>query len=91
MKTSATFLAGVLVGAALAIGVAAGASGGAAAQQLYQAPNPNEQLAAAPPASSYDPYTSGIGACVQANWGNSPPCRETMQPTSGQPNYWPYH
>jgi hypothetical protein len=40
-----------------------------------------------PPAWSYNPYTSGIGPCVQANRGNSPPCRETLVPTAGQPNY----
>src|SRR5436190_17605011 len=43
----------------------------------------------APASWSYDPYTSGMGACPQMNRGNSPPCRETLVPTAGQPNYSP--
>ena len=41
------------------------------------------------PSWSYDPYTSGSTACPQFNWGNSPPCREILSPTAGQPNYKP--
>jgi len=42
-----------------------------------------------PQSWSYDPYTSGSTACPQLNWGNSPPCRESLLPTAGQPNYRP--
>jgi hypothetical protein len=42
-----------------------------------------------PQSWSYDPYTSGSTACPQLNWGNSPPCRELLSPTAGQPNYNP--
>jgi len=76
----------------LAAALVAGASAVAAAQEPYATPYPpGYQVSATPPSWSYDPYTSGIGACVQANWGNSPPCRDFMEPTYGQPNYWPYH
>lgn len=64
----------------------------AAAQVPYQPPPAASYQAPATPQSwSYDPYTSGLGPCVQANWGNSPPCRDFMEPTYGQPNYWPAH
>jgi len=43
---------------------------------------------AAPPAWSYDPYTSGMTACVQ-HYPGEPPCKYTVDPTFGQPNYWP--
>jgi hypothetical protein len=45
---------------------------------------------AAPPAWSYDPYTSGLGPCPQRR-GGEPQCRYTVEPTYGQPNYWPAH
>ncbi len=77
----------LLAGFALAAMTAA-----AAAQMPYQPPpGVAYQVPAGPPEWSYDPYTSGMGACVQQNWGNSPPCRDSMDPTYGQPNYWPYH
>jgi hypothetical protein len=41
-----------------------------------------------PPEWSYDPYTSGLSPCPQRLPGDQP-CRETMQPSYGQPNYWP--
>jgi hypothetical protein len=41
-----------------------------------------------PPEWSYDPYTSGLGPCPQRLPGD-PPCRETVHPSYGQPNYWP--
>jgi hypothetical protein len=41
-----------------------------------------------PPSWSYDPYTSGLGPCPQRFPGD-PPCKETMEPTYGQPSYWP--
>jgi hypothetical protein len=67
-------------------------TGLASAQIPYQAPYQNwSQVQAMPPSWSYDPYTSGMGTCVQSNRGNSPPCRELIDPTYGQPNYWPYH
>lgn len=83
MQIRALLLAGVVLAATAAA---------AAAQAPYQPPPPAAayQVPVTPPASSYDPYTSGMGACVQANWGNSPPCKDFMEPTYGQPNYWPY-
>jgi len=68
---------------------------GAEAQQWPYPPAPYIQYYPsnpppnAPPSWSYDPYTSGTGACPQNNHGNSPPCRETLVPTAGQPNYSP--
>jgi hypothetical protein len=43
---------------------------------------------AAPPSWSYDPYTSGLGPCPQRFPGD-PPCRDTIEPTYGQPSFWP--
>src|SRR3954454_22233387 len=40
-----------------------------------------------PPEWSYDPYTSGLSPCPQRLPGDLP-CRETMQPSYGQPSYW---
>ena len=68
----------------------AGASLAASAQPFYPA-----YLYAAPPMATaptpwyYDPYTSGLGPCPQRRGGYDPPCRETMPPSYGQPNYWP--
>lgn len=44
---------------------------------------------AAPQSWSYDPYTSGLSACVQ--WRPSDPqsCRNQRLPTYGQPSYAP--
>ncbi len=78
----------------LAAAVLIGATVIAPAQVPYPDTEPNPryyQIPATPPSWSYDPYTSGIGPCVQMNKGNSPPCKEFMAPTYGQPNYWPYH
>ena len=41
-----------------------------------------------PPEWSYDPYTSGLSPCPQRLPGDEP-CRDTMQPSYGQPSYWP--
>ena len=61
----------------------------AAAQVPYEAtPPPAARVPATPPSWSWDPYTSGLGPCVQESWGNSPPCRDFMEPTYGQPSYW---
>jgi hypothetical protein len=49
---------------------------------------PYPQLSAAPPSWYYDPYTSGLGPCPQRR-PSDPPCRETMEPSFGQPSYWP--
>jgi hypothetical protein len=78
---------------ALLAGVALVATAAAAAAQVaYQPPSVTSyQVPATPPSWSWDPYTSGLGPCVQQNWGNSPPCRDFMEPTYGQPNYWPSH
>jgi len=79
----------ILLAATLLLGTAATVE----AQVPYQNPPPgwSSPAQAYPQAWSYDPYTSGIGACVQKNWGNSPPCKYFMEPTYGQPNYWQYH
>ena len=53
----------------------------------YQ-PYPSNLVPAAPQSWSYDPYTSGLGPCPQRGPGD-PPCKETMQPSYGQPSYWP--
>jgi hypothetical protein len=80
MRMRAGLLAGLML---VATAVAA------AAQAPYQPPPAAAYLApATPPSWSWDPYTSGLGPCVQQNWGNSPPCRDFMEPTYGQPNYW---
>lgn len=42
---------------------------------------------AAPPSWYYNPYTSGLGPCPQ-RYRTDPPCRETIQPSYGQPDYW---
>lgn len=76
----------------LAGAVVAATAATAAAQLPYQPPPAAVyQAPATPPSWSWDPYTSGLGPCVQQNWGNSPPCRDFMEPTYGQPNYWPTH
>lgn len=76
----------------LAAAVLLWAMAAAQAQVPYPPPAPWAYAPPAAPSSwSYDPYTSGMTACVQANRGNSPPCKYFMQPTYGQPNYWPYH
>jgi hypothetical protein len=43
--------------------------------------------AVAPPPAYYDPYTSGLGPCPQRYPGD-PPCRDTILPSYGQPDYW---
>jgi len=77
----------------LAVMALAGATAVAEAQAPYPMQYPNYQAPApiptTPPTWSYDPYTSGLTACPQSNWGNSPQCRETLVPTYGQPNYSP--
>jgi hypothetical protein len=50
---------------------------------------PSNPAPSTPQSWSYDPYTNGSTACPQVNWGNSPPCREILSPTAGQPNYNP--
>lgn len=74
----------------LAVALLAATAASAVAQAPYQPAPPAAayQVPATPPSWSWDPYTSGLGPCVQQNWGNSPPCREFMEPTYGQPNYW---
>ncbi len=48
----------------------------------------NPYVPTTPPAWSYDPYTSGQSPCPQRHPGD-PPCSETMDPSYGQPSYWP--
>jgi hypothetical protein len=66
----------------------------ASAQPQYQAipnnqaqPNPYNQVPAAPPSWYYNPYTSGLGPCPQ-RYPADPPCRDTIDPSYGQPSYW---
>jgi hypothetical protein len=68
----------VLTLALLAAPLAAGA-------QQYQAPP--QQRPATPPSWSYDPYTSGMGACPQKSPLDTQTCGQIMPPTYGQPNY----
>jgi hypothetical protein len=54
-----------------------------------QYPNyPYPYASMAPPAWSYDPYTSGLGPCPQRGPGDLP-CWDRIAPTYGQPSYWP--
>jgi hypothetical protein len=87
----------IFIGAALLVSATLVAS----AQPQYQQPQyqayPNNQVAVAPlpnpvsaipPSWYYDPYTSGLGPCPQ-RYQADPPCRETIDPSYGQPSYWP--
>lgn len=78
----------VLVGTALLAAIAFGASA-QTPQWPTVASYPYHPAPSTPPSWSYDPYTSGSTACPQVNRGNSPPCREILSPTAGQPNYKP--
>ena len=48
---------------------------------------PSYQVPPTPQAWSYDPYTSGLTACLQWKPGDLQNCRQQMPPTYGQPNY----
>ena len=48
---------------------------------------PYNPAPAAPASWSYNPYTSGLGKCVQRDRGDDS-CAERIRPTAGQPNYW---
>jgi hypothetical protein len=78
------------IGAAvlLASTIGAQAQPGPYPPYAYYPPYPYYHAPASPPSWSYDPYTSGLGACPNWTPGDSP-CRERMQPTFGQPNYRP--
>ena len=71
-----------LIGAAVLLG----ASVVARAQPQYQ-PYPYSPAQLAPPAWSYDPYTSGLAPCPQWFPGEPRGCRDDMPPTYGQPNF----
>lgn len=75
----------ILMAAALLAATAIGAQ----AQAPIQGAAPYQARPATPQSWSYDPYTSGMTACVQANWGNLPHCNYFISPTYGQPSYWP--
>jgi hypothetical protein len=79
-----------VIGAAVLIGttIAANAQRVPYPPYAYYPPYPIYQAPATAPSWSYDPYTSGLGACPQWLPGDSP-CREQMPPTYGQPNYSP--
>lgn len=64
--------------------VAAAFTGNAQAQYPYYYGYPS----APPPSWSYDPYTSGMSACVQ--WRPSDPdsCARQRTPSYGQPLYY---
>jgi hypothetical protein len=82
----------ILLSAALLVGTTLVAN----SQAQYQ-PYPNPQVAVTPPPSPqvpaaplswyYNPYTSGLGPCPQ-RYPTEPPCRETIEPSYGQPSYW---
>jgi hypothetical protein len=76
-----------IVGAVMLIGttIAAPAQQTGYPADAYYPPYP---VPAPPPAWNYDPYTSGLGACLNWTPGDLP-CRERIQPTFGQPNYRP--
>lgn len=74
-----------LLGAAMLLGSTLVAG----AQAQYPAyPYPYYQ-APPSPAWNYDPYTSGLANCPQRHPGE-PPCSQMIQPSYGQPNYWPH-
>lgn len=79
-----------MLGKSLALAALLGVSAATAAiaQQPFQ-PNhyPLSPAQALPPSWSYDPYTSGLGPCPQRRPGDEP-CRNTVFPTYGQPDYW---
>jgi hypothetical protein len=52
-------------------------------QQFY----PSNSAPAAPASWSYNPYTSGLSACLNRGRGDDR-CSETTATTAGQPNYW---
>lgn len=79
------FVCAAIFGAVLI--VAAGVS--AMAQLPYSPPwwpSP-PPTSAAPPAWHYNPYTSGLGPCPN-RYPTDPPCRQTVDPSYGQPSYW---
>lgn len=79
----------LLLGAAFLIGATFAVSA-QAQYQTYPYAAPYASVAGGPAAWNYDPYTSGLGPCPQ-RYRTDPQCRYTMQPTYGQPNYWPAH
>ncbi len=74
------------IAAALAAGLAATAQ----AQPSYPGYYSYYPAPAAAPSWNYDPYTSGLGPCPQRKAGD-PQCRYTVNPTFGQPDFWPNH
>jgi hypothetical protein len=77
-------LMNVILGSAL---IAVSLTAGAHAQYPYQgAPYQPPQH---PASWSFDPYTSGLGPCVQKDHKDLAPCSAIMPPTYGQPSYWP--
>lgn len=89
----------LLIGAVCLVGTALPATAQAQYQpyshtQLSQVPlyqPPYVPVPATPPASSYDPYTSGLSPCPQRDPRDSVSCREQMPPTYGQPDLRPSH
>jgi len=76
----------ILTGAVL---VAASAAAAQAQVPYWPYANPyNNPAVAAPPAWSYDPYTSGMAPCPQWRPGDLNRCAQQMPPTYGQPNFW---
>lgn len=89
MTLTKSLIAGamILVGAAISAG----------AQPLQPTPFPYNWIFGpyqyaytpmAPLSWYYNPYTSGLGPCPERLPGD-PPCRETMDPSYGQPSFWP--
>jgi hypothetical protein len=78
-----------LVRSTLAAAICLAATASAAqAQAPYPAYIPGP-APAAPQSWSYDPYTSGLSACVQWRPGDTQSCRNQRLPTYGQPSYAP--
>jgi hypothetical protein len=57
----------------------------------YAYPRPVSPAQVYPPSWSYDPYTSGQAPCPQGARGETLHCDFRIQPTYGQPSYWPVH
>ena len=74
-----------ILAGAIALAAAALGTGARAQYQSY----PYGPPPPAPQAWSYDPYTSGLSACVQYRPGDPESCKNQRLPSYGQPSYGP--